>query len=336
MRSHIRIFLYIAIPILCAFATVSFMNRAFRRPMDSTDKVNVLIEVSPKMSFRDICAKIRDKEVARYGQSLRILAKLKGIKTDIKPGEYVLSASMTPQTILETLVSGQVYKRPLTVNAGESIWEIGERVEEAGLLTAEEFNIALTDATLLARAGIGAQSFEGYLFPGKYSFGRPITAEKVIWTMLEAGEKNWPPEYSEHSDKIRLSRHEILILGSMLQKEADNAEQMPIISSVFHNRLSQGMKLQSDATIIYGLKIFSGTLTDADREKPSPYNTFMNYGLPVGPVCNPGPEAIRAALFPEKTAHLFFLKDGMGGYIFSTTQREHDDALRKLLLINKK
>ena len=110
---------------------------------------------------------------------------------------------------------------------------------------------------------------------------------------------------------------------------------MPVISSVFHNRLKQGMKLQADPTVIYGLENFNGDLKDEDMKNPHAYNTYVNLGLPPGPICAPGEGAIRAALYPSEMPYLFFVADGTGKHAFSTTYAEHQEAVKRYLQATK-
>ena len=150
--------------------------------------------------------------------------------------------------------------------------------------------------------------------------------------MLEEGDKHWPSEFSDRANEINLSRHEITTLASIIEKESGNAEEQPLISSVFHNRLSNGMRLESDPTVIYGIKDFNGNLTRQDLHTPHPYNTYTNFGLPPGPICNPGETAIRASLYPKESPYLFFVANGKGSHVFSTTLQEHNEAVAKYQL----
>jgi UPF0755 protein len=147
--------------------------------------------------------------------------------------------------------------------------------------------------------------------------------------MLEQAEDKWLPEYSQRADEQQRTRHEILTLASIIEKESGNFEEQPIISSVFYNRLKEGMRLQSDPTVIYGIANFDGNLTRAHLETPGPYNTYMNFGFPPGPICNPGATAIHAALYPQETEYLYFVGDGQGHHIFSTNLKDHNDAVNK-------
>lgn len=331
MQRQARLLLIFLFPVLAAAASYLFFKREFYLPYNPSDGSKKLVEIEPNRSFGEICAKLREASVVRSCWSLGLLARMRKLDTEIRSGEYELSATMAPREILEKLAKGDVFKRLVLVKEGESIWQIGEKVEKAGLVKGEEFNRALVDKQLLAKAGILAPSFEGYLFPDTYNFSRPIKAEQIIWRMLEQGEREekWSKKFADQADDLHLSRHEILTLASIIEKESGNADEQPIISSVFHNRLRQGMKLQSDPTVIYGIPNFNGNLTRNDLLTPTEYNTYTNVGLPPGPIANPGLSAIRAALFPTQTTFLFFVADGKGGHIFATTLQEHNENVRR-------
>ena len=326
----IRVLLILVIPAIVALSTYRFMQNAFVEPKNAGSTEKIVIEIAPGKTFREICSLLQAKGVVSHAWALNLLARLRKTDTKIHAGEYELSPSMEPRVVLAKLMSGDVVKRQVTIKEGASIWEVGRLLDNAGIISADEFDRAISDPKLLAKAGISAASFEGYLFPETYQFSRPVKAEEIIWRMLEEGERRWPSHYSNRADELKMSRHEILILASIVEKESGFVDEQPIISSVFHNRLGQGMKLQSDPTVIYGIKNFNGNLRKEDlMDGSNPYNTYMQYGLPPGPICNPGENAIRAALFPKETAFLFFVAEGTGKHVFSTTLQEHNEMVAK-------
>lgn len=316
---------------MIALGTFLFLRRAFLSPFDSTATKIELVEVAPGKPFSEVARTLSERGVLRYGWSIELLAQIMKADRSIKAGEYEVTAAMSPRQILEKMMSGDVVRRVVTVTPGMTIKELPNVIQSQGLIPADDFAKALTDTQLLVRAGIAAQSFEGYLWPETYQFSRPILPWDIIFRMMEEGEKHWLPEFSIRAEELRLTRHEILILASIIQKEAGNQEEMPVIASVFHNRLKKGMKLQADPTIIYGLENFDGKIRDEDKENPHPYNTYVHLGLPIGPICNPGEAAIRAALYPAETTYLFFVADGTGAHTFSTTYGEHQEAVKRYI-----
>lgn len=308
------------------------MHHVFLEPMDASRPEPVLFLITPGNTFRAISKDLESQGILRYWWSIDVISRFRRVDKQIKAGEYALSRAMKPNEVLDALVSGKLYERKVTVKEGASVWEIGKLVEQAGLLTAQEFNAAIVDTGLLAQAGIPAEarSFEGYLFPETYSFSRGVTARQIIWTMLKQGEEKWNPSFTAQAESVNLTRHEILTLASIIEKESGpNLDEQPLISAVFHTRLREGMKLQADPTVIYGVPNFDGNLTREHLETDTPYNTYVRFGLPPGPIANPGLSAIKAALFPAQTPVRYFVSNGQGTHVFSETLEEHNRAVRE-------
>ncbi|RMD86416.1 MAG: endolytic transglycosylase MltG [Candidatus Dadabacteria bacterium] len=295
-------------------------------PLEPGSKKKVIIEIKPGTGFKAAAKLLERKGIVKVWWSLDLLSRISGNNT-IEAGEYNFSPSMSPEEVLKALVEGKIYKRTVLFREGESIRVLGSLVEKAGLVSKEEFNKVLYDPKIIKLAGLGAGSFEGYLFPDTYHFTKPITPKQIIWTMLEKGEKVWTPAFQRRADELRMTRHEILTLASMIEKESGNKDEQPLISSVFHNRLAKGMKLESDPTAVYAIPGFSGKILKKHLKVSTPYNTYIIYGLPPGPICNPGLSAIKAALYPADTTYLYFVADGRGGHIFSSTLAEHKRAV---------
>lgn len=332
MRFLLRLLLIILVPLAVSLLISKAMTLIFMTPISAEDTTPVFFEVLPGQSFRTIAKELEKRNLVRYWWSLDVLGRLRKGRGIINTGEYELSRKMNAIELLEKLFSGDTYKRKVTIKEGTSIWGIGQLFEEAGLISKSDFEKAIVDPVLIARANIQASSLEGYLFPDTYLFSRPVTAEQVIQTLLNEGNKNWTDDYIRRAASMNMSRHEVLTIASIIEKESGVVAEQPIIASVIQNRLKSGMKLQLDPTVIYGIPNFNGNLTKADLERPSPYNTYVNYGLPPGPIANPGKSAIHAALFPAETQFAYFVADGSGGHTFSITLAEHNDAVRRYQL----
>ncbi len=328
-KFFLRLGLMLSVPVVIAALTYSYMHDLFFVPVTTIGGNKVLVEIKKGKSFREVGQELVSKGVLKNARALELLVRLKAKGKQINEGEYEVSSSMTPGQMLDKLLSGDVYLRTVSVFPGSSVWEIGKLLEAQGIISETEFNAALSSPDLLKQAGIRAESFEGYFFPGTYSFSRVDTPRQIIWRMMEEAEKHWPLEFTEKADKLELSRHEVLTLASIIQKEASNVEDMSLVSSVFHNRTGVGMKLEADSTVIYGLTNFSGTLSEDDLKNQHLYNTHFYYGLPPGPICNPSVEAIQAAIEPSNTNFLFYVKDGKGRLVFASNHREHEEALKK-------
>lgn len=335
LKFILRLVILFLIPLAIATGTYSFIKGLLFDPLEPGSTRVEMVNVLPERSFVDVCKELEEKKIVRHWRIVDVLSRLKREDKLIKAGEYELSPSMSPGDILKKLVKGEVVLRKVTVPEGISIWDIGEILSKENVVDKEAFNAAVVDRSLLIRAGINAASFEGYLFPETYFLSRydtdANTAKRVIFDMLKQGEKQWPSEFSGKASELRMSRHEILTLASIIQKESGLNAEYENISSVFHNRLAKGMKLQSDPTTVYGVKGYEAgdIILKKHLEADSPYNTYKRFGLPPGPICNPGAQAIRAALYPSETDLLYFVADGKGGHVFSKTLDEHNNAVSR-------
>ena len=321
----------VALILAIVYIVVNFL---LLQPLDEKSKILTVIEIPYGTSFKKTSALLEEKKIISSAWKLDLLAKIKG-QASVNAGEYELSPSMTPSEILRILSGGKTFKRKVTLKEGQSVRALGAILEEAGLMKRKTFNRALFDDNLLRDLGLRAISFEGYLFPNTYHFSRPATPRSVINTMYGEFKKNWTVEYQKRAKELGFTRHKIVTLAAMIEKESGNFEEQPLISSVFHNRLENNWKLQSDPTAVYGIPGFSGPILAHHIRMDTPYNTYIIRGLPPGPICNPGASAIKAALYPAQTRYFFFVADGRGGHIFSASKKEHEHAVRIYRQIQK-
>lgn len=254
----------------------------------------------------------------------------------LKAGEYKFTPTMTRLEIFATLGSGISVAHPITVREGENIYEIGADIESHGLGKKETF-VFLCKSPKVIHSLLGADSqvlsLEGYLFPDTYFFNKTMTQEEMIRQMYHHFAAVWTPEFDARAKSMGMTRYQALTLASMIEKETGAPSERPIISSVFHNRLHKGMKLQSDPTTIYGIwSRYHGNIHKTDLSDPSPYNTYYVPALPVGPISNPGIESIRAALYPAQSDFLFFVSHNDGTHQFSRSYEEHTSAVKKFQL----
>lgn len=319
--------IYIVLPIAVVVGTYSWLNHYFLDPLDPSDTTTVIFEVSPQKTFRDIAADLELKHFVRNKLVIRVLAKLQGKDTKVMAGEYEFSPSMSPQQILDAMVDGRMILRQITVREGLTMNDIGPLLEEAGIVSKLQFEAALRDAALREELAVPADSFEGYLYPETYRIQRNTPARKVIQIFRSQLNKIWNPEWTARLAELELTKHQVLTLASIIEKESGNVDEQPLVSSVFYNRLRRGMRLQSDPTVIYGIPNFNGNITKDDLLTKTPYNTYVISGLPPGPIANPGYNAIKSALYPATTRYLYFVGNGQGKHIFSETLEQHNEAV---------
>lgn len=262
-----------------------------------------------------IAGMLADAGVVRH-PLLFLLARAWHPKWKPLAGEYQFAEAATPEQVLARLARGDVYTVELRVPEGTDVYDLAELVEAAGLAQRGEF---LREAL----------PHEGYLFPSTYRFPRRAGAAQIVETMRRTFEQVW-----QELGGADARRRETVILASLVEAEAVKDEERARIAGVFLNRLKKGMRLECDPTVKYAAKRegrWRGVIYRSDLESRNPYNTYVWYGLPPGPVTNPGRKSLEAALRPAETEELYFVAEagGNGGHVFSRDYDAHQKAVRE-------
>lgn len=278
-------------------------------------------------SFRVVANLLEREGLVKDSGTLALAAALKGAQKKIKAGEYELSSAMTPMEILGRLVAGRTKQYSVTFPEGYGIKEIAAALEGAGIAKKDEFIRKAMDKRLAVSLGIDGPSLEGYLFPDTYRFEKGMSVDEIIIKMVGRFNEIYNDGFREKAGEKGLTMKEVVTLASIVEKEAGRVEEMVKISAVFLNRLKRGYRLRSDPTVIYGIEDFDGNLTKRHLQEKTPYNTYVNYGLPPGPVSNPGRAALDAALNPSDEGYLYFVSRNDGTHHFSKTLKEHNRAV---------
>jgi UPF0755 protein len=251
----------------------------------------------------------------------------------IMAGEYSLSSPIQSKDVLDILVKGKVVLHTVTIPEGLTGLEIAPLVVPYLADGQEGFLAAFREVRLISPFDPKAEDLEGYLFPETYSMPKGITSAEAVGAMVGQFRAVFAGAWPARAEALEMSVREVVTLASLIEKESSIAEEKKLISAVFHNRLRIGMKLDCDPTIIYALKqkgLFTGNLSKKDMDLDSPYNTYRRAGLPPGPICNPGREALEAALYPAAEPYLYFVSRNDGRHHFSRTFAEHQNAVRLL------
>jgi UPF0755 protein len=286
------------------------------------------VSFPPGSGIRKLAAELKSGGIIRSSWHFILVTRLRGASQHLKAGDYRFNDGMAPDAILKKLVMGDVDYLKFSLPEGYSIYQAAELLEQKGYFKRSVFLEKCRDAALLARLALSGPSVEGYLYPATYNLTRGGSEEQLITQMVAQFEKRYAELAAGGGG---LSRHAVVTLASLIEKEAVTAEEKPLISSVFHNRLRIGMPLQSDPTAVYGVRAFAGKVTRGDIDRPSPYNTYLIKGLPPGPIGNPGADALEAALHPAATQYLYFVARQDGTHQFSRTLEEHNRAVRRYL-----
>ena len=305
----------------CAFFTVSGCSSTVK----NTEPVTV--EITSGMTGDNIAAILEEKGVIGSRLAFKVALRLSGKAPEIKVGTFKLSPEMTYSEIIDNItVYGTADLIKVTVPEGYKLSQVAKVMENNGLCTREEFLKEAKDGefsyAFLNEIPIGeANRLEGFLFPDTYFFDKNSNVNIIIDTMLKEFEKVYTDEISAKAKEFGMTTREFITLASIIEKEG--VGDLDKISSVFHNRLSIGMRLESCATVNYLFDIPKDVLSIEDTHIDSPYNTYRNAGLPPSPICSPGKAAIEAAANPAQTEYLFFIADGKGGNLFSETFEQH-------------
>ncbi len=287
-----------------------------------------LIRLRPGEPFSVVARQLVDAGVARSALNLNLWAYLSGVDRQVRPGEYLLRSPVSPRAALEQLRSGAAGYRVLTIPEGSTLEDIAALYEAAGFGSAKAFLQASGEPALLEELGMPSTGLEGYLYPDTYHFVWADPPERMIRTMVRRFRLQTASLQADR-ERLGLSEHQLVTLASIIEKEAKRSEERPLISAVFHNRLRKGMRLQADPTAVYGLG--RGIQPEPEHLRlKTPYNTYLNEGLPPGPICNPGLPALEAAARPAPVDYLFFVARGDGSHVFSHTLQEHTKHVREL------
>lgn len=277
---------------------------AQRGPLEQP--VKVIVE--PGMGVRAIAARLQGAQVIAHQDAFVALVKATGMGATLKAGEYAFEPGISLRAVVNKLALGDTENRSVTIPEGWTVKQAIDRLEAAEGLT-----------------GHAARPEEGRMFPDTYAFRFGAERRKVLETMTSRMDEELAKAWAARDTTLPLtSPDELLILASIVQKEAANEEEMPMIAAVFYNRLKKGMRLQSDPTVMYGAELEDNRLKKKDLTEPHPFNTYLFAGLPPTPIANPGRAALMAAARPAQTEALFFVADpSLTMHVFSATYAEH-------------
>jgi UPF0755 protein len=315
----------IAAAVVLAAALVFLFVVTARPPRDQWRITKVFI---PKGStFPEIEKALAGKGALLYPLAFRILTIGTMTGTKLQHGEYALPTPPSALELWRKLVSGDVAKYQVTIFDGSTLYDIAKTLGTLELADPGNFLAAATSPDVAGKMGTPGPTLEGYLFPDTYLFVKEMSPEEIIGIMVRRFHKKFTPEMERMAEKDGFTPHQIVTIASIIEKETGMEAEKPIISAVIRKRLSLGMPLQMDPTVIYGLKKFDGNLTRKDLRTLHPYNTYQNPGLPPGPISNPGHSSLQAAVKPADTDYLYFVSRNDGSHQFSRDLREHNQAV---------
>lgn len=293
------------------------------------------IEIPEGSTYKQAVNILADNGLLRDRCLFLLIGRLSGIDRRIRAGYYVFYGSMSPWQVFKELAIGRIIENEITIVEGDSLFEIGRKLDSNKIMPLNVFNVLANDRAFLSSLNIDAPSLEGYLFPDTYRFAKGTKPEAVLKLMVDKLRESFTEELRLRSKEIGLSENEVLTLASIIEKEASVDEERALISAVFHNRLKRRMPLQADPTAIYGVKNYGQKVTKRDLKNRTKYNTYLINRLPPGPIASPGIKSIKAALYPADVPYLYFVSNLDGTHSFSSTLSEHNNAVKRLRAVQE-
>jgi UPF0755 protein len=312
-----RLFLLLVLMALVAVGAVAFVVLAPAGPRTET-----FVDINPGMSAHQIATQLKQQGIIRSEYAFLGLYFERG--RTLKAGEYRFDHPAPMTQVWDRMRRGDVYTITVTIPEGSNIFDIGQRLESAGLGTQAAFVAAARQgAGLVADIDRTAPSAEGYLFPDTYHFNPHTTAQEMMAVMVA--------RFRQRALQIGLTAdfHRTVTLASLVEKETPIDSERSLVASVFENRMAKDMPLETDPSVIYAALLqgrYRGTIYQSDLAADSSYNTYRHAGLPPGPICNPGVRSLTAALHPAQTDYLYFVAasaDPSGQSRFSSTLDQH-------------
>jgi len=292
-------------------------------------KSAAIVSIRKGESLTRAARALAQAKVVRSAFVFAVYAEMSGRASRLQPGDYAFKGGERMADILRHLINGDFMVIAVTIPEGMTVHQIGERLEQAGLVCDNEFDAAALDGPIPRALGLGPLGAEGFLFPATYRFSPLAGTAEVLVAMLARFDAILTPQVQQRMFELGLNEREVVTLASIIEKEAKVAGERPIIASVFYNRLGRGMPLQSDPTAQYN---FAGEAARAAVavHAASAFNTYGFAGLPPGPIANPGQSSIMAALYPAHTDYLYFVARNDGTHIFSRSFKEHERAIEEV------
>ncbi len=302
----------------------------FFTPNYYTTKSPVKFEINDGENLSSIASRLYNQGIIPSKTNLKIAGFLYGAERKVRAARYHIPNGLSYLDLLDLFISGKCdFQKTFALNPGQTIKWLAYRLQKYISIDSTEFVNIANSRKFANTLGLNQKNFEGYLFPEDYKIYERSSSREAITMFYNSFKQFYTDSLQKRTEQLGFTRHEIVTLASIIKGETGKVEEMPRISGVYHNRLRIGMKLQADPTIQYILPDGWRRLTFKDLNIDSPYNTYKYFGLPPGPINNPGRDALIAALYPEKNNYLYFVADGKGGHQFSKTLSEHNNNVRK-------
>ena len=331
----------ILLALLAAGGAAAFFWYSLTQPYRAFSADGVFVDVARGASSRSVARLLEVNGVIRSSIAFEIYAR-RHPKRTLQAGEYFFTQPATGRDVFWKVAKGQVYEQPFTVREGQTMFDIARDLQAGRFMLADDFLKAANDPTMVRDIAPHAASLEGFLYPATYNLPRHPAANELAAQMVTQFKNAWgrisatAPSPIAAADRSMTPDGRPLVsvvtLASLVERETPKPEERPLVAGVFENRLRLRMPMQCDPTVVYALERvgrYNGKLTFDDLRFDSPYNTYVNRGLPPGPIGNPGEASLRAAWQPAQSNYLYFVANTQGGHFFSATLAEHNRNVTK-------
>jgi len=301
--------------------------RNLDQPYQGYVEPEIFVDIPHGLGVSAIGHRLVESGVIKNDWAFRLAVWRRGASRTLKAGEYRFTGQMRATDVVDRLVSGSVFLRPVTFPEGLTVAEMAAVFESAKLGTKAMFAAAAQRATLVHEVDASAPDLEGYLFPETYNLPRDAGAELLIEQMTRRFLAIYDTKLRDAARARGLTTRQVVTIASLIEKETSRAEERPLISAVYQNRMRIGMGMQCDPTVIYALQKagrWNGNLTRENLQFDSPYNTYRYSGLPPGPIAAPGRASLEAAVAPADVRYLYFVSRNDGSHVFASSLDEHN------------
>ncbi|MGL4524269.1 MAG: endolytic transglycosylase MltG [Spirochaetia bacterium] len=328
MKKVLSMLIILGFILIASIMSIFFV---YNRPTGQSPTQDFRFVLAHGSSTRVVARDLKNANIIRSDLFFRLLTRVMNLDSRMQAGPYLIPANSSTLEILRMISSGKIELMRVTVPEGFTLRKVANVLESAGVVESKEFIAAAKNPDLLLQLGIQSETAEGFLFPDTYRFPAAYPADQVLKTMVQAFFKNLEKISPYYMQMPWSEFYDHLIMASIVEKEHRVASEAATIASVFYNRLTRGIALESCASVVYVITEIQGKphpnrLFYKDLEVKSPYNAYKNKGLPPGPISNPGPTSLNAAFNPAQTDYLFFVVEDarMGTHLFSSNLADHE------------
>ncbi len=331
-RIWTRAAILISILVLLAFSVAAFGIYRLSVPYKEYEGSSKVVEIPHGTRIVSIADLLEREGIINHRNVFLVAFSIERRRALIRAGEYSFDRPMSGFEVIQKLLKGEILYRTVTIPEGSNMFDIAGILQTAGVCDQDAFLAAAHDTQLIKDLAPDAVSLEGYLFPDTYKFEKGTPSIEVAKKMVDRFRHFLSEDYLAATRSQGMTLNQAVILASLIEKETGQADERPLVSAVFHNRLLRHQRLECDPTVIYAALVsnrYRGKIYRSDLEFDSPFNTYLRAGLPLGAIANPGRASLEAAVSPAPVNYLYFVSDNNERHVFSTTLAQHQRAVQQ-------